>query len=204
LLRAPAILPFCSIQSFRTRNEALVAERADPAFTPTYTLPILVMMFAIVRPFRRAVHALLAFNSSNQLAVGFAVGMIIGLVPKGNLIALSLCVLLFSLRCNKGIAIVAALLFSCIASWADPFSHRIGAAALNLGPLQATYASAYSMPLGPWLGFNNTVVAGSLLLGLYTSYPVYYVVGQICSIFRRPSSANHATHTGTPQPGGEA
>ncbi len=136
---------------------------------------------AIVRTTTRA---LVASNSSGQLAAGFALGMIIGLVPKGNLIALSLCVLLFSLRCNKGMAILSAVLFSFVAPWTDPVAHKLGLAALGLQPLQATYASIFHLPLGPWLGFDNTVTTGSLLLGLYFSYPVYWIACRVASAAR--------------------
>jgi uncharacterized protein (TIGR03546 family) len=95
-------------------------------------------------------------------------------VPKGNLIALSLCVLLFSTRCNKGLGLAAAIAFSFVGPWTDPFAHRLGLAALNLAPFQSTYASIFNLPLGPWLGLNNTVVFGSLLTGLYVAYPVFW------------------------------
>ncbi len=123
---------------------------------------------------RRITQALLSSTAPAQLAAGFTLGMIIGFVPKTNLIALSLCVLLFSLRCNKGIGVAAATLFSFSNGWLDPFAHKLGQIVLGYEPLQATYASVLTMPLGPWLGFNNTVVAGSLLIGVYIAFPVYF------------------------------
>ena len=122
---------------------------------------------------------LLASNAPSQLAAGFTLGMVIGLVPKGNLIALSLCVLLFSIRCNKGLGFLAAVAFSFVGPLTDPFAHRLGLAALGLRPLQATYASIFNLPFGPWLGFNNTVVVGSLLIGIYLAYPVYWTTKQL-------------------------
>ena len=143
------------------------------------------MRSAIVAPLRKVVHALVAAHSSSQLAAGFTLGMIVGLMPKGNLIALSLFVMLFSLRCNKGLALVAAVLFSCVATWTDPVAHKLGLAALSVEPFQASYASVFSLPLGPWLGFNNTVVTGSFLLGLYLAYPVYRLTRTICAATQR-------------------
>jgi uncharacterized protein (TIGR03546 family) len=139
------------------------------------------MLSALVAPLRRIAHGLLAFNSAGQVASGFAIGMVVGLVPKGNLIALSLCVVLFCLRCNKGSGILAAMIFSAIAPWTDPFTHKIGAWVLTYPPLQATYASLFSMPFGAWLAFNNTIVIGSLLAGLYLAYPVYWMA-YLCSL----------------------
>ena len=160
------------------------------------------MFSAVVAPIRRITHGLLACHSSGQLAAGFALGMIIGLMPKGNLIALSLCVLLFSLRCNKGLAILAAVLFSFVGTWTDPFAHKLGLAALSLQPLQATYASVFSFPLGAWLGFNNTVVTGSLLMGLYLAYPVYWAMSLICSGIKSYSVTRPRWRRARPQVGG--
>jgi uncharacterized protein (TIGR03546 family) len=133
------------------------------------------MFSELVAPLRRVVRALLAFHSPHELAAGFTLGMIIGLVPKGNLIALSLCVLLFSLRVNKGMAVAAAVLFSCLWASLDPFAHKLGLALLSLPALQVNFAAVYNMPLGPWVGFHNTVTSGALLVGLYVAYPVYFV-----------------------------
>ena len=142
------------------------------------------MLSNFVAPVRRVVRALLASNSPPELAAGFTLGMIIGLVPKGNLVALSLCVLLFSLRVNKGLGLAAAAFFSCIATWADPFAHKLGLIVLSAEPLQVSYACVYNMPLGPWLGFNNTAATGSLLVGLYIAYPVYFVTRAIIARFQ--------------------
>ena len=123
---------------------------------------------------RKIARLLLTGSAPSQLAAGFTIGMIIGVMPKTNLIALSLCVLLFSMRCNKGLGLAAAIAFSFVGQWTDPFADRIGLAVLSIQSMQATYASTFNMPLGPWLGFNNTVVTGSLLLGLYVAFPVYW------------------------------
>jgi uncharacterized protein (TIGR03546 family) len=133
------------------------------------------MLSHSVAALRKFCRALLASHTSEQLALGFTIGMIIGLVPKGNLIALSLCVLLFSMRCNKGLGLAIAVVFSFAGPWTDPIAHRLGLAALSFEPIQATYATVFKLPLGPWLGFNNTVVTGSLLMGLYLAYPVYWL-----------------------------
>jgi uncharacterized protein (TIGR03546 family) len=132
------------------------------------------MIATLVRPVRRLTNALLSSDTPHQLALGFALGMVIGLMPKGNLIVLSLCVLLFSLRVNAGLGLIAAVLFSCVAPLVGSFADRLGLAVLSADSLQASYAAVFKLPLGPWLGFHNTVVTGSLLIGLYLAYPVYW------------------------------
>src|SRR5215212_6561475 len=143
------------------------------------------MLSVAIAALRKFCRALLASNAPEHLALGFTIGMVIGLMPKGNLVALSLCVLLFSMRCNKGLGLAAAVAFSFVGPWTDPFAHRLGVAALNMAPLQATYASILNLPIGPWLGFNNTVVTGSLLMGLYLAYAVFWIIRRFFSLLRR-------------------
>jgi uncharacterized protein (TIGR03546 family) len=147
------------------------------------------MFSTLVSPLRAFVRALVASNSPEQLAVGFTLGMMVGFVPKANLIALSLFVLVFSIRCNKGFALVAAVLFTCVATWTDPFTHKLGMMVLSMPSMQVNYASMFALPLGPWWGFHNTVVVGSLLLGLYIAYPVYSLVSRTLALLPRETAS---------------
>jgi uncharacterized protein (TIGR03546 family) len=168
----------------------------------------MMMLAEFIAPVRRVVHTLAAFHSPPELAAGFTLGMIIGLVPKGNLIALSLCVLLFSLRVNKGLGVAAAVLFSCLATSIDSFTHKLGLIVLSAESLQISYASVYSMPFGPWLGFNNTVTSGVLLVGVYISYPVYFatraVIVRLCGTPRASSDGRGEWRHDEPRPSLEA
>lgn len=131
------------------------------------------MISHFARWLRGICRSLLTSAAPEQLAAGFTLGMLIGVMPKTNLIALSLCVALFSLRCHKGWGLAAAIVFSLASPLTDPFAHKLGATVLNFDSLQGVYAATFNAPFGPWWEFNNTVVAGSLLLGLYVAYPVY-------------------------------
>jgi uncharacterized protein (TIGR03546 family) len=142
------------------------------------------MLSDVIALVRSLARSLVASTSPAQLALGFTLGMIIGVMPKTNLIALSLCVVLFSLRCNKGLALAAAVAFSFLGHSIDPFTHKVGVAVLSIHSMQATYASALNLPFGPWVGFNNTVVMGTLLLGLYVAYPVFWLSRLFFSILR--------------------
>jgi uncharacterized protein (TIGR03546 family) len=137
------------------------------------------MLSDFVAILRKAARFLLAHGSPGQMAAGFTIGMVIGFAPKGNLIALSLCVVLFSIRCNRGLGLAAAVLFSFVGPWTDSFTHKLGTLVLTYEPLQATYASALTLPIMPWTGFNNTVVTGSLLTALYIAYPVFWLSRQL-------------------------
>jgi uncharacterized protein (TIGR03546 family) len=127
----------------------------------------------LLRPGRPLVKVLTAADSPERIALGFALGMIIGLVPKGNLIALCLGVVLLSSRANLAAAALAAFTFSWLGILADPVSHRIGLGLLNFSPLVNFWTWLYNLPVVPWTAFNNTVVLGSFVLALALFYPVF-------------------------------
>jgi len=119
------------------------------------------------------VRLLRAGGTPNGLALGFALGMMLGLLPKGNLTALGLSLLVLALEVNLTAVAAATLLFSWVAVATDPLAHRLGWAILTLPSCQSAFAKLYELPLVPWTALNNTVVLGSLVLSLVLFYPVY-------------------------------
>ncbi|MGI9457644.1 MAG: TIGR03546 family protein [Aeoliella sp.] len=132
------------------------------------------MLSFLLRPVRQLFAALTANDSPNQLALGFTIGMVLGMVPKGNLIAVSLAVLLCAVKVNRSAGLMAAGVFSLIAPLTDGFTHKLGSKLLHQPVLQDSFAWLYDLPLGPFIGFHNTVTIGALLLALYITYPCYY------------------------------
>ena len=131
-------------------------------------------MSYLLTPLRRFAHALIGNDSPRQLAAGVTIGMMLGVVPKGNMIAVALGTLLLALKVHRAAGLVVALFFSAIGSFFDGFAHQLGKDVLETAWLQSTFAKLYDLPLGPWIGFNNTVVMGSLLMAIYFSYPCYF------------------------------
>jgi uncharacterized protein (TIGR03546 family) len=131
------------------------------------------MLSILLRPVRLLARALLVDDSPRQLALGFTLGMVIGLIPKGNLTALALAVVLFSTQVNIGSGLAAAAVFSWVGLGLDAFAHKLGWTVLSFEPLQGVYAWFYDLPLIAWTGLNNTVVVGHLLIGMYLAFPVY-------------------------------
>ena len=129
----------------------------------------------LLQPVRFLAEALTDESSSRQLALGFALGLVIGLVPKGNLTAISLMVLLSALRINLGAGMLAAFAFSWLGILIDPLTHQLGLAILNSPSLLPLWTFLYDVPLLPWTAFNNSVVLGSLLVGLVLFLPTYWL-----------------------------
>jgi uncharacterized protein (DUF2062 family) len=65
------------------------------------------MFSAMIASMRQTLSALVAAESPNELTAGFALGLVIAVMPTGHIIALSVCVLLFSLRCGERLSLEA-------------------------------------------------------------------------------------------------
>jgi uncharacterized protein (TIGR03546 family) len=142
------------------------------------------MLRVLLKPVRLVIKAFTSNDSPAQLAAGFALGMMIGLMPKGNLAAGVLSVLLLATRVNLGAAAAAAGAFSWLGMWTDPFAQFIGLSLLTAPSLRATWTSLYNLPLVPWTHFNNTLVLGNLLLAGCLFYPVYHLGKHACQRWR--------------------
>jgi uncharacterized protein (TIGR03546 family) len=113
-------------------------------------------------------------DSPRQLAMGLALGLMLGLVPKGNLTAVAISVFIFASTVNIGTAMLTATVVSFAGSWIDPVSHRIGIVLLTHESLEPQWTRLYQMPVVPWTDLHNTVVAGGLVLGIILFLPAYY------------------------------
>jgi uncharacterized protein (TIGR03546 family) len=131
------------------------------------------MLNLFLRPLRVFAQALVGNDTPRQTAWGFTIGMLLGLVPKGNLLAALIAALLFGTRVNRAAGLLGVGLFS-YAGWAlDDLAHGLGSAVLTWDAARPMFAWIYDQPLGPFLGINNTVVVGQLLIGMYLLYPTY-------------------------------
>ncbi|HUG91102.1 MAG TPA: TIGR03546 family protein [Planctomycetaceae bacterium] len=130
------------------------------------------MWFIFIRPVRFLTGALIQQDSPRQLAHGFALGALVGLVPKENLTAIALMTVLCAARVNLGTGMLAAFAFSWIGVLVDPLSHRIGLSLLEWRTLAPVWTWLYNLPVVPWTQFNNSVVLGSLVVGLTAYYPL--------------------------------
>lgn len=133
------------------------------------------MLSIVFRWLRSVVSVFTAAASPRQIAFAVALGAMIGLVPKGNLTAALLAMLLLSLRVNLAAGTAAALLFSWVGVWTDPLAHRFGSTILAYPWVQPIGAYLFDLPVVPWTALNNTVVLGNLILGLVLFYPIYWL-----------------------------
>ncbi len=113
-------------------------------------------------------------DTPRQIGFGVAMGMLIGIVPKDSLFTYVFGVLLLMSTANLLSALVSGFVFTWMGFLLDPLSHALGKVVLTNANWQATWCALYEMPIVPWTKFNNTVVTGSLLIGLALFIPVYW------------------------------
>lgn len=130
-------------------------------------------MFLFLRPARLLLTALIAQTTARQLSLGLALGVWLGLVPKGNLLAVAMGLVLASLRVNLGIATTAAVIVSFLSISLDSLFDRIGSWVLGHPELQNLWTQLYNSPLMPWTDFNNSIVTGSFLVGAVLVWPIH-------------------------------
>lgn len=130
-------------------------------------------MISILRPLRFIAQTLTEETSPRQMSMGIALGMLVGLVPKDNLTAFLCLFVLCASRVNLGLGFASAFVFSWIGAWMDPVSHYFGYQILSAQSLQTWWTWFFDQPITPWTSLNNTIVIGSLVVGLALLFPVY-------------------------------
>ncbi|MCG8650838.1 MAG: TIGR03546 family protein [Pirellulales bacterium] len=131
------------------------------------------MVIWTIKLFKSARGAIAGRKHPHQLAWAVAFGLLLGIVPHGNLLALLLLVLVLSLKLNHAMAGLTAVGATFAGTLLDPYSHRLGDAVLTHPKFSQMAANAWQLPLMPWTDLNNTVVMGSFVIGVAALVPVF-------------------------------
>ena len=119
----------------------------------------------------------------HQIALAVALGVMLGLVPKANLLALVLVMALFLLRCNLGFGILTAALVALATTRLDAKIDILGTKLLANVSVIDLEATLFQYPLFAWTALNNTLVLGCLVSGLIVFLPVYLAIFVLCRVF---------------------
>jgi uncharacterized protein (TIGR03546 family) len=141
------------------------------------------MLIFLIKQIMSVRTAIVGRNEPAQLAWGLAFGVLLGIVPHGNLLAVALLVLLLSLRVNHGMATVAAVASTYLATRLDPYSHQLGTYVLTHEDYSRHFAFAWQLPFVPWTDINNTIVTGSFLIGVASLVPIFLITYPVFHLF---------------------
>ena len=121
--------------------------------------------------------------SPNQVAWGFALGAILGLVPN-MFMKLVLFIVIMMFRVNVSAAFLAWAVYEILSFALDPLFDVVGFYILNINSLNGFYTWLYNLPVVPFTKFNNTVVMGSLVVGIILIIPNMLIAKKLLVYYR--------------------
>jgi len=123
-------------------------------------------------------------DTTRQLAIGTTFGMLLGIMPKDTAFVILFALILLLSHGNLLAGAISAIAFSWIGWCLEPATHTVGLSVLSIEVLQPYFAEFQSMPLGPWFRIENTVVMGSLIIGLIAVLPCYKISYMLLDKYR--------------------
>ncbi|XZE22583.1 DUF2062 domain-containing protein [Pirellulaceae bacterium SH449] len=129
-------------------------------------------------------------RTPGAIAGGMAFGTMLGLMPKDSLVAVCILLLIAVLPVNQLLACVATLGLTLAESLTWGVTDRIGFLTLNLDIVSSLIGSLYQFPIAPWLRLENTVVMGSLILGVATWMPCFLLTYRLSTRIQRAISTD--------------
>lgn len=119
-----------------------------------------------------------------EMAHGAALGVLFGLMPKDNALWFILFFFFIFVRINKSLYFLITLLVSTIAPLTDNILHQLGYWVLLLPSLEPIMRTLLEIPFVAFTKINNTVVMGSLTMGLLLYIPVYLLTRLFVRLWR--------------------
>ena len=127
----------------------------------------------LVKPIVKLIKALCTNTAPGEIAHAFACGVILGFMPKNNVLWFILFIFVFFLRIQRGVFSLAVIIASAFAPFLDPTFHQVGGFILTQEKLIPFYIKLLETPFVSFTKFNNTIVMGSLVCGLLAYIPLY-------------------------------
>jgi len=131
-------------------------------------------MFTLLKLLQSIIRTLHSEGTPGQVALGMALGSVLGLTPLMNVHNLLIFSLIVILNVSFGGAMLGWALFVPFGFILDPVFHRIGLALLEAPGLRGMWTAWYNTPLVPYTNFNNTVVLGSVVGWLVLTVPIFF------------------------------
>ena len=133
-------------------------------------------MFPRISNHSERIIAILSKNRKpNHIAWGIAIGIMLGLIPKDNLVVLSLVVVLACMRVNQLAACCTAISLSFLAGWFYPLTNYVGSLLLSQPRIANGIVYLYQIPMLPWTCLENSLVMGGIGVGLSAILPTYVI-----------------------------
>lgn len=123
-------------------------------------------------------------TGTNQIAAGLACGIILGFAPFFSIQTVLVLFLVFVFRIQLGAAFISAFFFKFVAFLIDPLADKMGQALLETESLRPLFTEMYNMPIVPMTRFNNSIVAGSLVISILLTPIAFFFFRKLVQQYR--------------------
>jgi len=138
----------------------------------------------MLKPIAKLIVALNGNLGKGQIAAGFAWGLLLGLIPAGNVFWIVLFVASFFFKHHHWSKMLILAIFKLISGAVAPVVDLAGWELLHIEALQPFFTTLYNMPFVPLTKFNNTLVAGGLACGIVLWLPVFLLIFSVVPLYR--------------------
>ncbi|MBQ4377674.1 MAG: TIGR03546 family protein [Treponema sp.] len=129
--------------------------------------------------------ALNANVNPGEIAHAFSCGILLGFMPKDNLLWWLVFIFILFIRINKPMYLIMTLIASTFSPVMDDLFDTIGYAFLTIPSLSGFFGTLLEIPFVGFTKFNNSVVMGSLLCGLALYIPMYFLGRLFVALWRK-------------------
>ena len=138
----------------------------------------------MLKPLAKLIIALNSNLRKGQIAAGFSWGLLLGLIPAGNVFWIALFVVSFFFKHHHFSKLLVLAVLKIISGAVAPLMDTVGWELLHVAALQPFFTSLYNMPFVPLTRFNNTLVAGGLISGIVLFLPVFFLIFFLVPVYR--------------------
>ena len=131
---------------------------------------------------------IIALNSNtrpSELASGISFGLLLALLPGGNLLWIGIFVIAFFLKHNIAAMLLSLGLLRLFISFFDPFLDYIGGFILSIPQFYNFFTDLNNIPIIPYSNFNNSIVMGGFALGIILWLPFFFLIIFAVKIYRK-------------------
>ena len=123
--------------------------------------------------------------SKAQLAAGFACGVLLALIPAGNLLWIALYLVFMFFKINAAAEFLTIGILKLAYGAFAPLTDAAGWSILGSPALQGFFTRLYNTPIVPFTRFNNSLVMGGLAVGLGAWIPLFILFFILIGLYRR-------------------
>jgi uncharacterized protein (TIGR03546 family) len=138
----------------------------------------------MLKPIAKLIVALNGNLKKSQIAAGFSWGVLLGLIPAGNVFWIFFFVISFFFKHHHASKVLMLAIIKLLINLINPALDSVGWAFLHIDSLQPVLTTLYNMPFVPFTKFNNTLVAGGLVGGIALFIPVFFLIFFLIPLYR--------------------